>query len=30
LTLAQGAKANAGELTLQWGKLVLKAPFTVK
>lgn len=30
LALAQGAKANAGELTLQWGKSVLKAPFTVK
>ena len=30
LTLARGAKANAGELTLQWGKAVLKAPFTVK
>ena len=30
LTLSRGAKANAGELTLQWGKGVLKAPFTVK
>jgi len=30
LTLAKGAKANSGELTLQWGKLVLKAPFTLK
>ena len=30
LSLARGAKANAGELTLQWGKSVLKAPFTVK
>ena len=30
LSLARGAKANAGELTLQWGKAVLKAPFTVK
>ena len=30
LTLTRGAKANAGELTLQWGKAVLKAPFTVK
>jgi hypothetical protein len=30
LSLARGAKANAGELTLQWGKATLKAPFTVK
>jgi Protein of unknown function (DUF2911) len=30
LTLTRGAKANAGELTLQWGKAILKAPFTVK
>jgi len=30
LSLARGAKANAGELKLQWGKAVLKAPFTVK
>jgi Protein of unknown function (DUF2911) len=30
LSLARGAKANAGELTLQWGKAVLKAPFSVK
>jgi len=30
LSLTRGAKANAGELTLQWGKAVLKAPFTVK
>jgi len=30
LTLTRGAKANAGELTLQWSKAVLKAPFTVK
>ena len=30
LSLTKGSKANAGELTLQWGKAVLKAPFTVK
>ena len=30
LSLTRGAKANAGELTLQWGKAVLKAPFTEK
>jgi hypothetical protein len=30
VSLTRGAKANAGELTLQWGKAVLKAPFTVK
>lgn len=30
LSLTRGAKANAGELTLQWGKAILKAPFTVK
>jgi hypothetical protein len=30
LSLTRGAKANAGELSLQWGKAVLKAPFTVK
>jgi hypothetical protein len=30
LTLTRGAKGNAGELMLQWGKAVLKAPFTVK
>lgn len=28
--LARGAKANMGELTLTWGKSVLKAPFSVK
>ncbi|MCI0421984.1 MAG: DUF2911 domain-containing protein [Acidobacteria bacterium] len=30
LSLVRGAKTNAGELALQWGKAVLKAPFTVK
>ena len=30
VTLTRGAKANAGELMLQWDKAVLKAPFTVK
>ena len=30
LSLTRGAKANAGELMLQWGKAILKAPFTVK
>jgi len=30
LSLERGAKSNAGELTLQWGKAVLKVPFTVK
>jgi hypothetical protein len=30
LSLTRGAKANAGELILQWGKAVLKAPFTIK
>ena len=30
VSLTRGAKANAGELMLQWGKAILKAPFTVK
>ena len=30
LSLARGAKANAGELTLQWGKAILRASFTAK
>ncbi len=30
LSLARGAKANAGELTLHWGKAVLKTSFTAK
>ncbi|MSO23359.1 MAG: DUF2911 domain-containing protein [Acidobacteria bacterium] len=30
LSLARGTKANAGELTLHWGKAVLKTSFTVK